>query len=390
MANERFCQADRHARKLDRPRGQQNPYNSDLDCIGKPSRDLSSRFISHSMRFLFIASGRRMPSTRFRIDQFLGSLRKAGHRCDVFYSYPEKYDSFQILGWRLSQRLKRSVRHWHAFLAARRHYDAILIEREVFDDDTSDLEEKFRAATDRLILDVDDGVFLRHREKFHAIAKLCDAAIAGNQCLAEYMQPLCDEVVLIPTCISMADYPTRPDQSVGEKPTIGWMGTTHNVPFLEVAAASLRQIAQQIPYRLLIVATTDERLAELDLSGVDVEFRAWNPDREIADLHEMDIGLMPLPPDQEWMKYKCGLKLLQYLAVGIPGIASPIGVNAEIISGNRVGRIASDDAQWYEALKELLTEPETRQQLGQSGRQLVAEQYSIEANWRKLQRVLMG
>ncbi|KAA1259672.1 Glycosyl transferases group 1 [Rubripirellula obstinata] len=342
------------------------------------------------MRFLFIASGRRMPSTRFRIDPFIDPLQSAGHRCDVFYSFPEKYDSLPWLGWRLSQRLKRTVRHWHAFLAARRHYDAILIEREVFDDDTSELEEKFRQATPRLILDVDDGVFLRHREKFHRIAGLCDVAIAGNRFLAEYMEPLCQSIELIPTCIHLAEYPLRPDTSPDRKPTIGWMGTTHNVPFLEVAAPALRRIASEVPYRLLVVANTDERLKELELTGVDVEFRRWSPDREIADLHEMDIGLMPLPPDQEWMKYKCGLKLLQYLAVGTPGIASPIGVNAEIIGDGLVGRIASDETQWYESIKKLLLDTELRKELGRTGRQLVADQYSIEANWRKLLEVLAG
>ena len=317
------------------------------------------------------------------------ALREAGHRCDVAYSFPQKYDYFRWLGWRVSQRLKRTVRHWHVWLAARRRYDAILIEREVFDDDTFDLEQKFQQVTQRLVLDVDDGVFLRHPEKFDTIARMSDVAIAGNDCLAEYLNQRCDDVVLIPTCIRMAEYPERPT-NVPNVPTVGWIGTTHNVVFLTVAARALRSVAKRHRFRLLIVATTDERLPEVDLTGVDVEFRAWDPNREVADLHEMDIGLMPLPGDQDWMKYKCGLKLLQYLAVGTPGIASPIGVNAEILHDERVGRIATSDEQWEAALDELLTDANLRTRLGSAGRQLVEERFSIEANWRVLEQVLTG
>lgn len=339
------------------------------------------------MRFLFVASGRTVPATRFRVEQYLPALRAAGHRCDVVYSFPEKYDYFPWLGWRLSQRLKRSVRHWHAWLAARRNYDAIMIEREVFDDDTSDLEAALRKTTRQLILDVDDAVFLRHPQKFDDIAGMCDVVIAGNAHLKSYLQDRCQAVVQVPTCIRMAEYPARPADWSNDKPVVGWIGTTHNVVFLSVCAAALRAVAKKHPFRLLIIATP-ERLNEVDLSGVDVEFRHWDPQRVIADLHEMDIGLMPLPDGDPWMKYKCGLKLLQYLAVGTPGIASPIGVNAEILHGHRVGRTAVDDSQWQDALEELLIDPTLRGSLGAAGRELVKQQYSVETHWRTMESVL--
>jgi glycosyltransferase involved in cell wall biosynthesis len=88
------------------------------------------------------------------------------------------------------------------------------------------------------------------------------------------------------------------------------------------------------------------------------------------------------------MKYKCGLKLLQYLAVGTPGIASPIGVNAEIMQGEQVGRAASTDREWEAALEELLVDAPLRRRLGAEGRKRVEEQFSIEANWRVLENVL--
>lgn len=343
------------------------------------------------MRFLFVVSGKDVPSTRFRILPYLPLLEKAGHTCDVAYSFPQKYDYFKVIGWRLSQALKRSVRHWQAFVASRKNYDAIIIEREVFDDDTWNIEAKLRKATRRLVLDVDDGVFLLHPEKFERIATMSDVAIAGNRFLAEYLTDRCSRVEQIPTCVKLADYPQRsPEQQRESNPVVGWIGTTHNVAFIQVAAPALRQLAKANNFRLLIVAPSDQRLSELDLAGVNVEFRKWNPVTEVDDLLQMDLGVMPLPADQEWMKYKCGLKLIQYLAVGIPGIASPIGVNETILQGGLVGRAASNDGQWKAALEELIQSVSTRQQLGSAGRSLVEKAYSIEGNVSKLERILIG
>ncbi|MCA9110798.1 MAG: glycosyltransferase [Planctomycetaceae bacterium] len=342
------------------------------------------------MRILFIGSGKSVPSTRFRVLPFAEQLRRRGHRCDVAMSFPEKYDSFRWLGWRGSQLLKRTIRRWHTLLARLRDYDAIVIEREVYHDNTWEREAHFRAAARRLILDVDDGVFLNNVEKFDRISGMCDAVVVGNRYLMEYFQPRCQEVHLIPTCVTLADYQLRVQPPAEHPVTLGWIGTTHNVMFLQECASALRRVALDIPFRLLVVATTDERLGEVDLSGVNVEFRAWDPDREVADLHEMDIGLMPLRQDEPWMKYKCGLKLVQYLAVGSPGIATPIGVNAEILEGGRVGRAATTDEQWETALRELLMDPVLRQQLGQAGRKLVEEQFSIEGNLDRFESILRG
>ncbi len=342
------------------------------------------------MRILFIGSGKNVPSTRFRVLPFADQLRQRGHRCDVATSFPEKYDSFRWLGWRGSQLLKRTVRRWHTLLARLRDYDSIVIEREVFHDNTWEREARFRAVAKRLVLDVDDGVFLNNEEKFDRISEMCDAIVVGNRFLEEYFQPRCAEVHVIPTCVTLAEYQPREQPPVGHRVTLGWIGTTHNVLLLQECAAALRRVSHEMPFRLLIVATTDERLGEVDLSGIDVEFRSWNPDREVADLHEMDIGLMPLRQDEPWMKYKCGLKLVQYLAVGTPGIATPIGVNAEILEGNRVGRAATTDEQWEAALRELLTDRNLRQQLGQAGRSLVEQTFSIEGNLDRFESILRG
>lgn len=342
------------------------------------------------MKFLFVASGRKTPSTRFRIEPFLPAIRQAGHRCDVAYSFPEKYEYFPWMGWRISQSLKRCVRHLHVMRAKWVRYDAIVIEREVFDDDSSNIEFELRKATDRLVLDVDDAVFLRHPEKFDRIAEICDVGIAGNSALAEYMMTRCREVVQIPTCVRLSDYPAKNWDAKPGKPVIGWIGTTPNVAFLNDVATALRNLSARVPFRLLVVAGTNAHLRDIDLSGVDVEFRPWHPRRDVADVLEMDIGLMPLPADQQWMRYKCGLKLIQYLAVGIPAVASPIGVNSRIIVDDVTGFLASNDTQWQASLETLLLDVDRRRRLGANGRRLVEQEFSIEANVNKLLSVLSG
>lgn len=343
------------------------------------------------MRFLFVVSGRDVPSTRFRILPYLPLLEQAGHQCDVAYSFPQKYDYFPAIGWRLSQRLKRTVRHWQAWRARHKQYDAIVIEREVFDNDDWTIEAALRKTTDRLILDLDDGIFLLHPEKVDQVTRLCDAAIAGNRWLAEYLQERCPQVFQIPTCVRLAEYPLRdPEQQRAKTPHVGWIGTTQNVAFLQVAAPALQAVARQHPLRLVVVAPSAARLADVSLEGVDVDFRLWEPQTEVQNIRDMDLGLMPLPDGEEWMKYKCGLKLIQYLAVGIPGIASPVGVNAEILADGRVGRSVQTTAEWQSALEELIGSIELRRQLGAAGRKLVEQSYSIEGNWRLLESILTG
>ncbi len=170
--------------------------------------------------------------------------------------------------------------------------------------------------------------------------------------------------------------------------TVGWIGTAPNVAFLQVAAAALRQLSQACEFELLVVANHDEKLKALDLTGVTVRFERWEPDKEIEHLHQMDIGIMPLPPDRPWMRYKAATKLVQYLATGIPAVASPIGVNADILQDNRVGFAAADESQWFDALRTLIRNAELRAQLGLAGRDLVTQQFSIEANAPRLERVL--
>ncbi len=160
--------------------------------------------------------------------------------------------------------------------------------------------------------------------------------------------------------------------------------------FLEVCAAALRRLAENYDFELLVVGPSPAPLAAIDLRGVKLNFQTWRADLEIEHLHRMDIGLMPLPSGQAWMQYKAATKLVQYLSVGIPAVASPIGVNGQILAGNRVGLAATTSAEWHDALEMLLCDADLRGRMGSAGRELVVGSYSIEANAPVLEKVLCG
>ena len=348
------------------------------------------------MNILFLSSGDRVPSARFRILPYLRHFRADGHRAVVAHSFPQKYDYFPWMGFRPSQLLKRSVRWWHWLRTKLQHFDVVFIDREIFDNTTIHMEQRFRESCHRLVIDLDDAVFLRYPEKFAELMKLADMVVCGNRYLAEKVQPQNSTICQIPTCVDLDDYAPRtyrpPDRFLpvsGLPPVVGWMGTAGNLKYLAVAAEALRGLAQETPFELRIVVPEIAALREIDLTGVKVIHEPWQPKREVEQLRHFDIGLMPLFPNQEWDVYKCGLKLIQYLAVGVPGIAAPVGVNSEILESDQNGLTAQTTEEWLTALRRLISSQALRQQMGLSGRKTVERKYSIQANYPVLREALL-
>ena len=332
-------------------------------------------------KILFLASGTNVPTTRYRIMPFVPHLEARGATCDVALSWPEKYGSFDLIGWRASKWLKRKTRHWHRLRAAWKRYDAIVIEREIFDDPTWDLERRFRDITPRLILDVDDAIFLRYPEKFAVTARLCDAVVAGNPLLAEKAREYCRNVTVIPTCIDLEAFPSRRRETAHDAPVIGWIGTPSNLPFLAEIADPLRRLANEHPFQLRIVTDLAEaqRLGKPSLEDIPVEWRPWKADSAAQEIAGFDIGVMPLP-DNDWTRYKCGFKLLQYMAAEVSPVGSPVGVNREILEEGVSGFLPASEEEWHGTLSRLLTDAQLRRSVGFRARERVADRYSVRGH----------
>ncbi|MGD9857629.1 MAG: glycosyltransferase family 4 protein [Planctomycetaceae bacterium] len=332
------------------------------------------------MKLLFLASGDRVPSCRFRVLQLVRPLQAAGHRCDVAHSFPQKYEHFRWLGFRPSQRLKRIVRHLQLLCARGRRYDAVILERELFHDPTWDMEQRFRKIARTFVLDVDDAVFQNFPDKFPHLVRMADLVFAGNSNLRAWLEPFGRPTVLMPTCVDVARYHPRESATADRRrPIVGWIGTEGGLKYLCEAAEGIRAAAKRHDFELRIIAGGRGVPDKVDLEGVPVRFVPWNAAAEPQEIADLDVGLMPLF-DDEWSKYKCGFKLLQYMACGVPGIASPVGVNSEIIEQGRNGLLAKSPDDWESALDRLLTDPLLRLQFGTAARQTVIERYSVAAN----------
>jgi len=340
------------------------------------------------MKILFLSSGDRVPSSRFRILPYLKHFRAEGYQVVLASSFPAKYDYFPWMGFRPSQLLKRGVRWWHWLRSRLSAFDVVFIDREIFDNETTDMEERFRECCRRLVIDLDDAIFLRYPDKFPKLMQLADLVVCGNRFLMDYVAPMNSRRCHVPTCVDMEDYPARPQIS-HPIPVVGWMGTSGNVRYLSVAAEALRTVSKEVPFELRLVVPEIHLLKDMDLSGVKLVHEPWQPANEVRQLQQFDVGLMPLFRNEKWDIYKCGLKLIQYLAVAVPGIAAPVGVNSEILDGDQNGIAAQTTEEWIIALRKLLADEQLRTRMGIRGRQTVAERYSIQANYPVLRNALL-
>jgi glycosyltransferase involved in cell wall biosynthesis len=332
----------------------------------------------------------RVPGQRFRFEQYLEFLRSEGIECTYSNLLEEKdYRNFygrrrywQKLGIVIKGFLKRMRE-----LKTIRQYDLVFIQREAFMLGTTYFEKRY-ARHSKIIFDYDDAIwldlvsghnrrfrFLKNPDKTKTIISLSKLVFAGNRFLADYALQYNKNVVIVPTTIDTTAY--QPAYTVEkEKICIGWSGSFSTIAHFETCLDSLLAVKKKYGDRIYFKVIGDGNYSnnELGIKGYE-----WKKDSEIQDLREIDIGIMPLP-DDEWSKGKCGLKGLQYMALAIPTIMSPVGVNCEIIQDGHNGFLASATDEWIDKLSRLIESPELRLAMGEKGRHTVLSYYSTEAN----------
>lgn len=341
------------------------------------------------LKLLFLTSGPQVPSTRFRVLQYLPRLRELGHTCVVAHSRPAKYTHWPWLGWRLSLRCRDWFRRLDWLRARWGRFDVIFLERELFDAPGDEFEAAFRDVARRFVLDIDDGIFLTHPEKFARVAGFADVVIAGNELLASEARRFARDVAIVPTVIDLDRHPFDAARSTTSPVVIGWTGTRSNLAYLEVLRSPLERLAKRHDFAWHIV-TNAEGLTEIPrFAGVTIRAIPWSETTEIADLERFHIGVMPLP-DEPWARCKCGFKLIQYMAVGAAAIASPVGVNPEIADQGRAALLATTPDEWESQLERLLASATEREQMRTIARQRVAQHYSLQALFPAWRRAVLG
>jgi glycosyltransferase involved in cell wall biosynthesis len=247
-----------------------------------------------------------------------------------------------------------------------------------------------RRAARRLCFDFDDAVFLRdsyaakglhslgRRRRFVALIQASDLVVAGNDFLREQAQECAGgHVTVIPTCVDPGRYKPAQHERYGADAALVWIGSSSTLHGLERNRALLENLGQQWPgLRLKLICD-----ATMALEHLQVVHRPWAEATEAAELAAADIGVSWVPDDQ-WSRGKCGLKVLQYMAAGLPVIANTVGVQASIVQHGETGFLADRPAEWMSAVERLLHNPDLRRRMGQAARRRVETHFSVEAGAR--------
>ncbi|MBN1415812.1 MAG: glycosyltransferase [Bacteroidales bacterium] len=265
-------------------------------------------------------------------------------------------------------------------------YDAVLLQRDIITEffyDPPLFIFALRLLNKRIIYDVDDAmwIFPPHsirggslslniltRLRFYWNVRLSKIVIVSNEYLAEYVKKINRSVVVIPTPVSIGDFPVREHKN-RETVVIGWTGGGGNLVYLKLLEKSLASLASKYPIKMRIISSRPVKM-----NGVDVEFIQWDKVTEAKHIATFDIGIMPLF-DNPYTRGKGGFKILEYMAAGLPSLASPVGINARIIKNGENGFIAKDEKEWEDTLLMLIRNEVIRSDIGIKAREFVSGNY---------------
>lgn len=314
------------------------------------------------------------PSSRYRIFQFLDAFRNEGINVEVQILLDDAY--FQLL--RTPPSFARYARKL-SYVAgrfrerkkslAKEEAPLTVIEQQLFPYIPFNIEQSFLPS--RYLMEMDDAIYLTHPRKIPELLRKATGVIVGNQYLANFVQQLNANIHVIPTVLDTDVF--RPEtKSPREKIRLGWSGLEYNFKYLKILEPVFQQLLKKFPLEIVILSGSPPR----DFS-VPFLFEKWSPEEEVRQINQFDIGIMPLETD-EWCRSKCGMKLLQYMAMEIPAVASPVGVNSDIIQEGENGFTASNTSEWIERLSQLIINQNLRLEIGKAARKTVVKNYSAQ------------
>jgi glycosyltransferase involved in cell wall biosynthesis len=342
-------------------------------------------------KILFITSHRRnrAPGQRFRFEQFYDFLESNGFHCyhsnyisdndDRFLYRKGKYfQKFRILVNAIFKRLKD--------VSKANEYDIIFIHREAFLLGSTYFEKRFSKSKAKLIYDFDDSIWLgdtsdankklrwlKYPGKIAKIISISDMVFAGNKYLANYASYYNSNIKIVPTTIDTEEYKRNISNKRNDgKICIGWTGSITTIKHFEFALPIFKKLKEKYGVKLVIKVIGDKNYVNEELGIIG---QGWSKENEIDELSSFNIGIMPLPND-EWSKGKCGLKGLQYMALEIPAIMSPVGVNCEIIKDGVNGFLANSEQEWLDKISILIEDEKLRESMGKEARKTIIERYS--------------
>lgn len=335
------------------------------------------------MKIIFLTTGDVIvPSSRTRVFQYLPYLKAESIQYRVLIANKQKYYGGKYI-FIISGTL------YHAFIVLKFlfycfFYEVIFVQKVLL---PKPLIKIFKLLKKKIVFDFDDAIYsiqdtitdpavLKRSQinnnRFNNIIFLSDLVILENDYNKEYVGKFNKKIIMITGPIDTERYLPSSRQRNSKRVVIGWIGSPTNMNYLKLIFPVLDKISQKYPevfFKFIGAAPVNlscDRFLQVD----------WNIKTEVTELQEFDIGIMPLV-DEEWSRGKGAYKLLQYMSIGIPSVASLVGINSELIKNDINGYLCSTDKEWYDKLCFLIENPELRKLMGQKAREIVEEKYSL-------------
>jgi len=336
------------------------------------------------------------PSQRFKYEQYINYLKKKGYQINVssFFSN-STYFILQKKGFYLIKIFSIIFGYFKRTLElfTLKQYNGVYIHLSVVPFTNVVFEKLFIKFSNKIIYDIDDLVFLlktsqvnwiasylKSSEKFFFLMKKANYVVTCTPHLHEIAKKHNSKTIDISSTINTEQYFIK-NFNINKKIIIGWSGSFSTGPYLKLIENALKKVLSKNNAKLLVIGAKEKYIKDLDY-----ELLPWTPDNEVKDLQKIDIGLYPLP-NEEWVYGKSGLKALQFMALGIPVVASAIGTNFRVVDHEINGYLAKDENDWINYIEILCKNHEKRKEMGILAREKVVKEFSVNANKEKYLKV---
>lgn len=330
-------------------------------------------------------------SSRLRFYQYIEYLEERGIKVSTSSLFSDEYVS--CVGeskYKLIFSILKSYFHRFLFLFNMRQYDVIFIQAEIFPKLPALFEWLMSFINVKYIVDYDDAIFHNYdtsrnksiisrlflKNKIDKVMLYSKLVVVGNDYLGERARKNNKNVLVIPTVVDYKRYIKKSNYDLNNEIVIGWMGSPSTQKYLLILKDVLLNLSNIYNLKIVLVGPNKKILD--DLKGLNVHLLSWEEDLESEHINLFDIGVMPLVNDK-WEKGKCGYKLIQYMACGVPVIASNVGVNSEIIHKSQSGYICDNENDWHESFIDLIENIDKRISFGNNGRCSVINNYSLQS-----------
>ena len=328
--------------------------------------------------------------SRIRVYQYLPFLEARGVEYKVLPIITRGFFRYGKLRYYLSAGLS-TLFNWLKVIFLSFKYDSILINNVLL---PLHLEKMIKASNKNIVYDFTDALYVAYDTDYVAqdlvrvllgrfgktwlsrMLKISRHVLVGNKQNKQFASHFCQNVSVITGPVDTERYvPREGRKSDSSNTVVGWIGSPSTTAYVELLEDALQNLSQRHSHMAIELIGA----SELKVEGVLVVIKKWRYESEVKDLQNFDIGIMPLP-DNEWTRGKGGYKLLQYMACGIPCVASPVGINVDIIQDGFSGFLVRNEEEWVEKLSLLIENPDLRRKMGKRGRVIAEEKYSVKAN----------